>query len=113
MENLKPISHKSFKNLNKRVTIIGYPPLIGGLLFVVAIFLPVMSLSLKVLELMILAALYLAIFIPFTIKQVKNVKERKLDVFDLLIASNKLKKNYQDNSRILNLIRKEKSNEQL
>ena len=62
---------------------------------------------------MILAALYLAIFIPFTIKQVKNVKERKLDVFDLLIASNKLKKNYQDNSRILNLIRKEKSNEQL
>mgnify|MGYP000268268690 CR=1 FL=1 len=84
---------------------LGYPPLIGGMTGAVALTLPIMGFSLKTPSLMILSVIYLLIYVPLTIKQVKSVKEKKIDVFDSLIAQSKLKKNYSDETNILEIIK--------
>lgn len=105
VQNIKPISHKGFKHLNKRITILGYPPLVGGLLLVLAIMLPVFSFAFKSPIFMGITAMYLTVLMLYTKKNMRRVKEKKLEMIDVIFIAPKLRA-FNDPEGVINQILK-------
>lgn len=103
----KPISHNAFPHLNKRVTVLGYPPVLGALLLATAVLMPVSSFSFKSAPMGLVSFLYLLVFVLYTLKNMKNIKENRLDVITLIFFEGK-RQTYVDSGSIINNIKKRK-----
>lgn len=100
---MKPISHKGFKHLNKRITVLGFSPVLGAILVLIALFLLVFSAAFKTLPLLLVTLLYLLTYGYVVRKQLKGVKENRLDIFDRVLIQSKLIR-YHDDTEVLNQI---------
>lgn len=98
-----PIAHKGFKHLNKRITLLGFSPILGAILALIAIFLVVFSAAFKTVPLLLATSLYLPIYVYVVKKQIKSVKENRLDIFDRIFIGSKLV-SYQDDTKVLHQI---------
>lgn len=105
---MKPISHKGFKHLNKGITVLGFSPILGTILMLIALFLLVFSAAFKTIPVLFVSSIYLPVYVYAVSKQLKSVKENRMDIFDNMLIQSKLIR-YQDNTRILNQIVNDKS----
>lgn len=99
----RPTAHYAFRHLNKRVTVLGYPPILGGFLVVAALMLTILSIAFKSKVLIVLACIYVPAFSLYTRKNMKGIKENKLDLMTLFFFSSK-RTVYHDKESYLNKI---------
>lgn len=104
-DQVKPITHYAFSHLNKRVTVLGYPPVLGGLLLVAAIMLIVLSIAFRSKAMGIIAIIFLPSFIMYTKKNMKALKENRLEISTLFFFNSK-RKIYVDHENVINQILK-------
>lgn len=104
-ETVKPNTHFAFSHLNKRVTVLGYPPVLGGLLLVASIMLIIFSVAFRSKIMGVVAIIFLPGFIMYTKKNMKAVKENRLEVSSLFFFESK-RKVYADQDNVINQIMK-------
>lgn len=102
-EPTKPIRYTAFTHLNKRVTILGYPPVLGALFLVVAIMLVIFSVAFRSKAIGCFAVIYIPLFVWYTHKNLKAVKENRLELASLFFYETK-RKIYIDTDNIINKI---------
>lgn len=105
-EKINPIAWLAFRDLNKRVTVLGYPPLLGAILLALALMLITFSMAYKAIGLIFLATLYIPLFIAYTVKNRKNIKENRLSISSLLFLQHRRDIYYDTNSIINQIIQK-------
>lgn len=104
-EQVKPNTHFAFSHLNKRVTVLGYPPVLGGLLLIASIMILIFSIAFRSKVIGTFAVVFLPGFIWYTKKNMKAVKENRLEVSSLFFFESK-RKMYADSENIINQIMK-------
>jgi hypothetical protein len=102
-EIVKPIVHYAFSHLNKRVTVLGYPPVLGGLFLIASIMLLIFSIAFRSTLMGVFAVIFLPIFIMYTRKNMKAIKENRLEISTLYFFETK-RKIYVDQDNVINQI---------